>query len=165
LNQGIIQQIGAPMDLYNKPQNKFVASFIGSPAMNFLNGQLHISGQQKIFEFGSLKLDFSNAPTPETSGPYTLGLRPEALKVKTTADGRESEGPTDFELKLLLLEPHGNEAHVIGSLEDQQLILRSANPNRLKVIYQAKKDDFLPITVDREALHWFAADENGKRLV
>ena len=115
------------MELYNKPVNKFVASFIGSPNMNFFDGELKIADGKKVFTFDQGEVDLSDAPTPAVSGKYTLGLRPEAIKVLADS-GRESEGQVDLEVHVLFQEPHGHENHLIAMLEEKQLIIRSANP-------------------------------------
>ncbi len=163
LNGGDIQQMGAPLELYHHPANKFVASFIGSPAINFLEGQLRWENGRRIFETLGQKIDFTDAPTPAEVGPYTLGVRPEGLKI-LAREGRESEGKVDFTLQVILKEPHGHEVHMVANLNEQQLILRSANPKRLEVMNDAKRGDSLACTIDREALHWFEADEMGRRV-
>jgi multiple sugar transport system ATP-binding protein len=163
LHGGVIQQMGAPLDLYNYPANKFVASFIGSPAINFFEGTLSYEGGRTTFQSGPLTIDFTGSPVPKTSGPYTLGLRPEAIKVLARS-GREAEGSIDMTVEVLLKEPHGHEVHMVGDIAGQQVIIRSANPKRLEVISEAKRGDKLPCTVDREAMHWFEAGDNGKRV-
>jgi len=164
LHQGDIQQIGSPMELYEAPANKFVASFIGSPNMNFFDGELNINGSHKEFKIGKVGIDFSEDETPASSGRYTLGLRPEAIKVLADT-GREAQGKADFEVEVVFREPHGHESHMVAKLDEQQLIIRSANPNRLRKMNQAKRGDRLPATVDRQAMHWFEPTEHGARVV
>jgi ABC-type sugar transport system ATPase subunit len=73
LDRGMIQQIGSPDILYRAPKNLFVASFIGSPAMNLLNTSL---------EAGVFRLGPQAIPTGLShSGPVTIGIRPEAIKI------------------------------------------------------------------------------------
>lgn len=163
LHEGVVQQIGSPMQLYIEPANKFVGSFIGNPSMNFIDGTLDIDAKGKSFNFMGIKLDFTDAPTPKVPGPYSLGVRPESLKVLAQS-GRESEGIHDFDLKVLLKEPHGHEVHVIGEIKEQQLLIRCANPNRLKVIDQTSKSQQLKVTIDRTALHWFSQQSSGERI-
>ncbi len=163
LNGGDIQQMGAPLELYNRPANKFVASFIGSPTINFFEGKLDVTGDQAIFHCGNSHIDFTGAPHPAQTGSYTLGLRPEAIKVLAKS-GREAEGKLDLEVDVLLREPHGHEVHMVASYAGQQVVIRSANPKRLAVMNEAKRGDRLRCTLDREALHWFAADEEGRRI-
>ena len=163
LNKGRVQQLGTPLELYNKPVNTFVASFIGNPSMNFFKGQLEVSGGKKVFNVNGLAIDFSDAPTPTKSGAYTLGLRPESLKV-LAKDGRESQGSVDCNPKVILVEPHGHETHLVAKIADQQVIIRSANPKRLQVMEAAVRGSELATTIDRKALHWFDSTEEGGRV-
>lgn len=163
LNRGSIQQIGSPMELYHSPANKFVASFIGSPNMNFFSGELSHEKGRSFFRFEDVCLDLTGTALPAASGSYTLGIRPEDIKV-LASEGREALGPYDCEIKVILKEPHGHEAHMVATLGGQQLILRSANPLRLQRMMQASVGSCLPVTMNRENLHWFADDEQGQRI-
>ncbi|MEM0946434.1 MAG: sn-glycerol-3-phosphate ABC transporter ATP-binding protein UgpC [Pseudomonadota bacterium] len=83
LRGGNIEQVGAPMDLYRDPDNRFVAGFIGSPSMNFLDAKV-ASGQVEI---PALKISVALPVTlPADGTPVTLGIRPEHLEVKHTGD-------------------------------------------------------------------------------
>ena len=164
LNKGKVQQQGSPLNLYNAPANKFVASFIGNPSMNFFNGELTLAaGGKKSFKFQDVTIDLSGVETPERSGLYTIGLRPEALKV-LAHDGREAEGSNDLQPVVLLTEPHGHETHLVAQIGGQQVIIRSANPKRLHVMEKAHAGDILPTTIDRSALHWFEPTDEGLRV-
>jgi ABC-type sugar transport system ATPase subunit len=163
LNKGRVQQLGSPLELYNNPVNTFVASFIGNPSMNFFKGNLEISGSRKVFSFNGLSFDFSDAPTPTKPGSYVLGLRPEALKV-LAKEGRESQGAVDCKPKVVLIEPHGHETHLVASIGGQQVIIRSANPKRLQVMEEATRGSELATTIDRKAMHWFDSTEEGGRV-
>jgi energy-coupling factor transporter ATP-binding protein EcfA2 len=81
MHDGIVEQIGAPLDLYDRPANLFVAGFIGSPAMNILEGQLDGSG----FALGGLTLPVKNAPAASVGRPAYYGIRPEHFRL--TGDG------------------------------------------------------------------------------
>lgn len=170
LNKGVVQQMGRPLDLYNEPANTFVASFIGNPSMNFFEGELDGTESKRLFRVApvtpqgeQLVLDLSQSPTPARPGKYTLGIRPESIKVLTQSGGRESEGSVDMSAKVLLLEPHGHEAHLVATVAGRQVIIRSANPNRLKIMESARAGDILKCTIDRGALHWFEPNDEGKR--
>jgi lactose/L-arabinose transport system ATP-binding protein len=78
LRAGVIEQVGAPMDLYRDPDNKFVAGFIGSPAMNFLNGQVRKGAVEVPSLQTSVKMDVK---LPEDGTDVELGLRPEHLAI------------------------------------------------------------------------------------
>ena len=164
LHKGRIQQVGAPLELYNQPANKFVASFIGNPSMNFFKGSLKKQSPEKVsFETSGQSFVLDAAQSPKQEGSYLLGLRPEALKV-LAHQGRESQGNIDLEVKVDLLEPHGHEAHLVAKWGTEQLIIRSANPHRLERIMASKRGDILPVTLDQNALHWFEQDEPHKRV-
>ena len=83
LRGGVVEQVGAPLDLYDDPDNKFVAGFIGSPAMNFLDAVAE-EGQVRVAELGNLVIPTS-VSLPDPGGAVTVGIRPEHLTV--TADG------------------------------------------------------------------------------
>ena len=163
LNAGNIQQVGSPLELYEKPANLFVASFIGNPSMNFFKGELCLEGDKKTFTVGDWKLDVSQAQVPAKAGIYTLGIRPETIKV-LAKEGREAEGNKDLDLMVTLLEPHGHEVHMVCNVAGQQTIVRSANPKRLAIMTKAHKGDTLAATIDKKALHWFHNTEQGERV-
>jgi lactose/L-arabinose transport system ATP-binding protein len=83
LRLGRIEQVGAPLDLYRDPDNKFVAGFIGSPAMNFLNGTMGDTG----VTIPALKMDVPSPIKMNTKGlAVTAGLRPEHLEIDPSGD-------------------------------------------------------------------------------
>lgn len=81
---GIIQQLAAPQEIYNRPANLFVAGFIGSPSMNFLHGAITQGG--KAFQFGQTTLDLAGYEGGALSDVHKaiLGLRPEHLQITET---------------------------------------------------------------------------------
>ncbi|MDN3640144.1 sn-glycerol-3-phosphate ABC transporter ATP-binding protein UgpC [Simiduia curdlanivorans] len=95
MHAGDIEQIGSPMDIYHNPQTRFVAEFIGSPAMNFIQGHIELGDAKIEFVCETLRLDISNyqAKQPLTQGQAVcFGIRPEALTV-----GKKS-GPYELDL-------------------------------------------------------------------
>ncbi len=96
LNKGVIEQIGRPLDLYHYPRNRFVAGFIGSPAMNFLAGRIARitdNGVEVELNSGSKIMVRASPRGSATSGnvegaPVTLGVRPEALSPAGLGDSR-----------------------------------------------------------------------------
>ena len=88
LRAGVIEQVGAPMDLYCDPDNKFVAGFIGSPAMNFLAGKVSGDGIDVLSLEASLKL---NVKFPADGAGVEAGLRPEHLTINPQADPHQIE--------------------------------------------------------------------------
>ena len=107
LNGGRVEQIGAPLELYHRPASAFVAGFIGSPAMNLLDGEL--SGTELRVAGAVLAL------RAEVSGPVMVGLRPEDLR-------RVPEGtPGALEMKIAYVEELGAQRLVHGHAEGQPL--------------------------------------------
>ena len=88
LRKGVIEQVGAPMDLYRDPDNKFVAGFIGSPAMNFLSGKI-VAGGVDVPGLGqTIPRAFAAAMTGQA---VTIGLRPEHLAIDSSGSGLRVE--------------------------------------------------------------------------
>ena len=79
LRDGRIEQVGSPMDLYQNPDNRFVAGFIGSPSMNFLGGVVE-GGKVRVDGLGAQLIDTTVA-LPTEGQPVTVGLRPQHLEV------------------------------------------------------------------------------------
>ena len=90
LNEGNVEQIGSPLDLYNKPKNSFVAGFIGSPAMNFLDGSITgISNKEVEVQFGQkskLITNFIPLTNSKTGDSVKFGIRPEHCKLEGNGD-------------------------------------------------------------------------------
>jgi len=103
MNDGNIEQIGEPLELYDRPSNRFVAGFIGSPAMNFLTGHLAVNGSGASFEGeGAIKLPLDIRPAVSTGHPVVLGVRPEHLTL----------GENGIEAEVAVVEPTGSEIQV-----------------------------------------------------
>jgi multiple sugar transport system ATP-binding protein len=122
MRSGVIQQVGRPQELYDRPQNLFVAGFIGSPSMNFAPGHV---------ENGQVKLPTVDVSVPdelrgELSEGRTLivGFRPEHIEDPSLVDEHRHKGVT-FKTKIDLLESMGSElyAHfkVGGGIESEEL--------------------------------------------
>ncbi|MCW5719514.1 MAG: sn-glycerol-3-phosphate ABC transporter ATP-binding protein UgpC [Devosia sp.] len=84
MNKGVVQQVGTPMEIYDRPANTFVASFIGSPAMNLIQGEL----ENGVFSGDGIRVE---GLTPAAKGPVTLGFRAEDATLAET--GGQIEAP------------------------------------------------------------------------
>ncbi len=124
LNQGVIQQIGSPAEIYDKPANLFVADFMGSPPMNLLPGGLDFAMGNALITFtGGQRLTIPNAPPPLAAyhgKDVTFGIRPEALRV-----GNTLRGPVH------LVENSGSDTFVTFKVGDRNTIARL--PGRVPV--------------------------------
>src|SRR5690606_41322601 len=101
MNAGEIQQIGTPLELYERPANQFVAGFVGSPAMNFIRGILHHEGSGTVFraEHGTLAVPLANAACGARD--VVLGLRPESLHVDGRPITPARSTPSDARLNVI----------------------------------------------------------------
>ena len=113
MNDGIIMQIATPIDLFNEPQNKFVAEFIGSPQMNFIVGRIEIQKSKHIFKdkngnsFDLSKFDLNNLK--ESIGKEVfLGIRSENLRWKH----KKLENYTALKGEVIAIELLGNQKHI-----------------------------------------------------
>ncbi|MBV8045482.1 sn-glycerol-3-phosphate import ATP-binding protein UgpC [Pluralibacter sp.] len=86
MNKGIAEQIGTPVEVYEKPATRFVASFIGSPAMNLLDGKISASGSHFELDDG-MALPVNGRFCGYRGRQMTLGIRPEHIAVSSQADG------------------------------------------------------------------------------
>ncbi|MCK0141249.1 sn-glycerol-3-phosphate ABC transporter ATP-binding protein UgpC [Aliiroseovarius sp. F20344] len=85
LRAGLIEQVGSPMDLYNDPDNKFVAGFIGSPAMNFLEGV--VKGGSVVLESLGERVVNTSVALPGDGSKVLVGVRPQHLKIEAGDGG------------------------------------------------------------------------------
>ena len=110
LKDGVLQQVGTPREMYDKPANEFVAGFIGSPAMNL--GRFTVSGD--VATLGAAKIQLSkttlDAMTPEDEGKVTIGFRPESLEVVSAKDEHS------IPVRLSFVEELGSDAYIYGEL-------------------------------------------------
>jgi ABC-type sugar transport system ATPase subunit len=126
LREGRIEQIGTPRQVYERPANRFVASFVGSPPMNLLEGTLIAYGEQLRFELGDWWLDVGKAAraqlTPYVGQAVTLGLRPQDL---TLASDAGSDASLPIELVLRDLEYCGDRWLIRGATKSGTSLVAS----------------------------------------
>ena len=136
MHEGRIQQVGTPMEVYQRPANRFVASFIGAPTMNLIDGHVESHDGDTFFKCGGLQIPIADV----ADGEVTIGIRPEHLVV---AD----EGP--IELTVDVSEPLGDAVDVTGHCGDVTLIAR------LRRIAPPQPGDRIRLAVESDALHCF----------
>ncbi|WP_068311363.1 ABC transporter ATP-binding protein [Polycladidibacter hongkongensis] len=128
---GKIVQLAPPTELYNKPVNKYIAGFIGSPAMNFLKGILH-GGDQPYFIVEDSKFPLNgyefDGPVPEEAEAY-LGVRPEHVVIGAEAEASVAHHSVEVEV----VEPMGSDTLVWTQLCGQHFRVRVDGQSELKV--------------------------------
>lgn len=156
MNRGVIQQVDTPLNLYNKPANKFVAGFIGSPAMNFIQGSLYQNGTLCFRDKAGL-LDMPlPAKVADKLKSYigkdiTMGIRPE--DIHTAREAEQMPSASRAKLHLDVVEPMGNEVFLYFQMpaaqETSHLVARIDARQPLEL-----HDDF-ECAIDTEKAHFF----------
>ncbi|HRI46879.1 MAG TPA: sn-glycerol-3-phosphate ABC transporter ATP-binding protein UgpC [Ignavibacteriaceae bacterium] len=151
MKDGVIQQIDTPLNLYNKPENKFVAGFIGSPAMNFLQGKIvNENGLKFVSANGHVKFSipekYRKSVENYSNKQIWIGIRPEDI-----FDRQPNSEVNLLELNVALevVEPMGNEIFLYFQLEGTQFTSRI--PAREKPEIGVQK----PIFFDLEKIQFF----------
>jgi multiple sugar transport system ATP-binding protein len=144
MHDGIVEQIGAPLDLYDSPGNQFVAGFIGSPAMNFLPGTIRANGFEGP---GGTSLPLAQAANGSAGRPAIYGIRPEHFAL--AEDGTEAV--------IQLVEPTGSEIQVSAKLGGENIIAVFRERHRFK------PGDRVRLKPDAQLVHLFDKT-TGKRL-
>ncbi|HWK33278.1 MAG TPA: ABC transporter ATP-binding protein [Hyphomicrobium sp.] len=141
MHQGVLQQFGTPAEIYNKPANIFVASFIGSPPMNFLTG---VGQGQKILVNG-ITLNFSRLSSEASSSELRLGIRPQDIVFVE---------PSDNSMRgvISLIELLGSEKLVEVKLEDGKPLIVQVSAD-----YPSKYGEVVHLQIRPEKLHVFNA--------
>ncbi len=140
LNGGNVEQVGSPLALYDRPKNRFVASFIGSPSMNLIDGTVReISGGQATLVLGDLTVTTPTRPGLTEGQKITLGVRPEHLSLSNAG----------LPVKVRVVEPTGSEIHVVFQFQAQEItaIFRDRHP--------LSPGDTVHLALDMGQLHLF----------
>jgi multiple sugar transport system ATP-binding protein len=165
MSKGVIQQVGTPLQVYRAPANRFVASFVGTPPMNFIPGTLLREGADLFFHDGPpgpeamrLRVSRAHAPRlwPNADRDVVLGLRPPSLR---EAPEGEAAGRT-VPLNVQVVEPLGDTMDVFGSSpRGQRLVARVAAREGLSA---GTLRAFEP---DMESAYYFEPGEFGPSLL
>jgi multiple sugar transport system ATP-binding protein len=147
MHDGLVEQIGAPLDLYDRPDNLFVAGFIGSPAMNMLKGRIRANGAVAFEGPAGVKFPLSAAPSGSDGRPAVFGIRPEHFALAD--DGAEAE--------VQVVEPTGSELQVVAKLGGSDIIAV------FRERHQFKPGDKIRLKPDPRLVHLFD-EQSGKRM-
>jgi len=147
MHDGRVEQIGAPLELYDRPDNLFVAGFNGSPAMNMIKGRIRINGSASFENSAGVTFALGGTPTGSDGRPIVYGVRPEHFLL--CDDGTEAE--------VQVIEPTGSELQVVAKLggEDVIAVFRER--------HQFKPGDKIRLKPDPRLIHLFD-ETTGKRL-
>jgi len=147
MHDGLVEQIGAPLELYDRPQNLFVAGFIGSPAMNLLNGTIRANGRLEFESEKGIRLPLATAPRNSDGQLVIYGIRPEHFLLAD--DGAEAE--------VQVVEPTGSELQIAAKLGGADIIAVFRERHNFKT------GEKIRLKPDPRLAHLFDAP-SGKRL-
>ena len=141
MHDGIVEQIGTPLELYDNPANQFVAGFIGSPAMNFLKGTIRVNGIAMFEGPNGVKLPVANAPASANGAAAVYGIRPEHFTLA----------------EIVVIEPTGSETQVFAKLGGEEVVAV------FRERHQFKPGEKIKLKPGPKLVHLFDA-ATGKRL-
>jgi len=147
MHDGLVEQVGAPLELYDRPQNLFVAGFIGSPAMNFLTGTIHTNGVPQFESVNGIRLPLTTVPSGNDGRPAIYGIRPEHFVIAD--DGAEAE--------VQVVEPTGSELQIAARIGGDDVIAV------FRERHDFKPGDKIRLKPDPRLVHLFDAP-SGQRL-
>jgi multiple sugar transport system ATP-binding protein len=152
MKDGLVQQVGEPLELYNTPANRFVAGFIGSPAMNFADVTLIENDGKPVAEAPELRIgipgELAARARAKIGSKATLGIRPEDIHIATAADAPEY----CFEASVEVVEQLGSEI-LLDMRVGPALMVASVEPT-----LRVRSHDKLKLALKPERLHLFDAE-------
>lgn len=152
LNEGILQQVATPDELYYHPANVFTAGFIGSPPMNMTEGKLTVKDNRLYVDTGYFDLDlteFKSLLTPYVESEVILGVRPEDISLHETADGER------IKARVYVAEPLGGKA--IVSLYIGNILFK------VETAEVWKPEATVWVSINKKKIHLF--DKKTKNLI
>ncbi len=141
MKDGVIHQVGSPAEIYERPADRFVASFVGTPPMNLVGGEAH-GGAFHTSTGATLPL-----PAGVQDGPAVLGIRPEAMRFG---------GSGDFEGTIATIERLGDRMDVVVDIGGTRLTARCE-------LADVAEGESCAVNIDQAGLHLFDVGENGRR--
>ncbi|UCG60120.1 MAG: ABC transporter ATP-binding protein [Phycisphaerales bacterium] len=159
MHDGLIQQVGAPMEVYNRPANRFVAGFLGTPPMNFLEGRLIHADGRIAFVTGDVKFSLPDSIrghlSPYVTQEVVLGIRPEHLFVEPFA----SRHSRVIRTTVNVIEPLGDRINLHLTYSSGNKLVANVNSNIL-----LEPNDRVNAYVGIERVHIFKQGETGENL-
>jgi multiple sugar transport system ATP-binding protein len=146
LHDGVVEQVGSPLELYDRPANLFVAGFIGSPAMNMIQGVIRPGATPTFEAEDGTRLPLNSAPGNSDGRRAIYGFRPEHLALG---------GPVKTEISVI--EPTGSETQVVARLAGQKIV------GVFRERISARPGEVLSVAPNLSSVHLFDAS-SGQRL-
>jgi multiple sugar transport system ATP-binding protein len=142
---GRLQQYDTPLNIYQRPANKFVAGFIGSPSMNFIEGRIDQAERRFVNQAFSLPLDSQTLSRIGAHERVTLGVRPEDIQIST------EERAEWLPARVYITELMGNETFLFLQLGEEKIIARTSADLNVEI------DTPVWVSLNEKTLHFFDA--------
>ncbi|WP_222918737.1 ABC transporter ATP-binding protein [Natrinema sp. SYSU A 869] len=151
LNDGRLQQVGEPLELYHEPANQFVAGFIGEPMMNFIRGRRSEDGF--VGEYLEYPFDATLADAVGDADELVLGIRPEAVDVRRDEDAASALGDHEYRMTVTVAETHGdqNVVHLTPDETDDHDVLQAVTDG----MHVVEPGESVVVTIDPDRVHVF----------
>jgi len=145
MNEGLVEQIGSPLELYDKPVNIFVAGFIGSPSMNMLNASIN-SNSINLGNAGSIPI--IRKTISENNSDVILGIRPSHMNISKNGEG--------LKFQIDVVEPTGADSLIYGKINDTECCVQTSERLNLK------SGEIIHILPNEDNLHFFDNQSNER---
>ncbi len=149
MREGVIEQQGKPLELYDTPANKFVAGFIGSPAMNFIPGVVQADGSGLAIDLGTVKHTLPSNRQLQPGRKVTVGIRPEHIGITATGQGT-------FDIPVDVVESTGSATFITAATTPELTIVETGRST-------ARGGETIGVTIDPAQIHLFD-DATGVRI-
>ena len=156
MNEGKIEQLGSPEDVYTHPKTKFVASFIGSPSMNFIKGEIKSQNKKQFLKIDENNKIFFSKSNFSNDSEIIVGFRPEHIQIEETK--KIKNNLLSIRSQISVIEPMGFEKVLTCDSKSGEIVVKYTGEKQLKV------GQSLDFSIDIKKLHFF--DElSGKRVL
>jgi multiple sugar transport system ATP-binding protein len=149
MREGVIEQQGRPLDLYDKPANKFVAGFIGSPAMNFIPAIAGEDGKSLTLDLGTVRQQVAIDHQIQPGRKVTAGIRPEHI-------GITDQGQGSFDVPVAVVESTGSSTFITAATTPEMTIVETGRGS-------VQPGQTIGVTVDPAQVHLFD-EASGVRI-
>jgi len=161
MKDGLVQQCGAPLEVYDSPANRFVAGFVGTPPMNFFDGQLAQDGDRMVFDEGTVRIHLTAEQSGKLSGrvdrPAVLGVRPEAMSL--VPEGRFAGTGNVLPVQIGVIEPLGEKMDIYAATPKHPHIVARVDARR-----DIEAGQNVELHLDMHKAHIFEPGETGATL-
>jgi multiple sugar transport system ATP-binding protein len=161
MKDGVIQQCDGALEIYHRPANRFVASFLGSPPMNFFEGRLVKDGDRLLFDEGTGRVpvpEWARDQLAERAGmEIVMGVRPEAMSDQSSARFATEENA--LRMRVTLIQPLGDKMDVV--------VATARHPHSVAHVDAhagIRVGEILPVFIDIDRAHFFAPGAVGERI-